>query len=350
MKQMILLLSGVFSLILFSCKDKKPEKITRPVKIMEIKGNTLLNKSFPGVAEAEEYAFLTFRIPGMLQNFDIQEGENLKAGQIVGTLDPKDYNLRLSATKASYQQSQSQMERYKRLYEKNAVSKQDLEIAQARFENDKSIYNQALNDLEYTKLKAPFSGNVEKKFVENHQEITAGERIIKLNNPAKIQFRFTLPETNMHYNASDFKCSIELDVQKGVFYNAKIKEIISSSIDGSGIPVILKIDDPVYNPDKIKILPGYACNVHIEMTNKSDSLNTISIPLSCIYTDPENNRSYAWKVDKEKSVVSKTPVETGQLTGDRNIVILSGIKPGDFIVTAGVTMLSDGESIKILEP
>ncbi len=310
MKQTIFFLLGVFILTLFSCKEKKQDKITRPVKMMEITGNTLLNKTFPGVAEAEEYAFLTFRIPGMLQNFGIQEGQNLKAGQIVATLDSKDYNLKLSAAKASYQQSQSQVERYKRLYEKNAVSKQDFEISQAKFENDKSIYNQALNDLEYTKLKAPFSGNVEKKFVENHQEIAAGERIIKLNNPLKIQFRFTLPETNMHYNINNFKCRIELDVQKGVLYNAKIKEIISSSIDGSGIPVILKIDDPDYKPDKMRVLPGYACNVHVEMTNKSDSLNTISIPLSCIYTDPETNLPYVWKVEKEKSVVNKIPINT----------------------------------------
>ncbi len=349
MKQSFLFFLGLSFLFLPSCKEKPHEKIIRPVKTMKVSSSMFSGKIFPGYAEAEEYSYLTFRVSGMLLHFDIQEGQNLKAGELVGSLDPHDYNLKLSSAKASFRQAQSQMERYKRLYDKSAISKQEYEIAAAAYENSKSVYNQALNDMSYTRLVAPFAGNVEKKYVENHQQVMAGEKIIKLNNPQKIQFRFILPETNAKFADNDFKCSVELDVQKGVFYKAKVKEIITSSVGGSGIPVIIKIDDPAYNPKKVKVMPGYTCNVRIDSKDTTQNTQLI-IPLICIYTDPGNNKNYVWKVDESNAVVHKVPVETGDLSGEKDIVILSGLKEGDRIATAGFTMLSDGEHVKIIEP
>ncbi len=349
MKQLLIICAASFILCLSSCKEKMHEKIIRPVKVMEVHANAFMEKTFPGYAEAEEYAFLTFRVSGMLLSLNVEEGQDVKSGQLVATLDTRDYQLKASAAKANYQQSQSQLERYKRLYEKNAVSKQEYEVAQATFENNKSIYNQSLNDLNYTSLYAPFAGNVEKKFVENHQQVMPGEKIVKLNNPQKIQYRIVLPETTMQYTGSDFKYSIELDIQKGVFYNAKVKEVVSSSIGGSGVPVILTIDDAAYNSQKVKVLPGYTCNVKVELKAKPQN-NIIAIPLVCIYTNPKNNKPYVWKVNKADATVHLSPVELGSLFGEKDIIVLSGVEQGDNIVTAGVTMLADGERVKIMEP
>ncbi len=347
MKQSVCIYWIVGGILLFcSCKESVRERIIRPVKTMEVGGNTITGKIFPGYAEAEEYAYLTFHVGGMLQQFNVEEGQNLKAGQLIGSLDPREYNLKVSATKARFLQSQSQLERYQRLYEKNAVSKQEYEMTMAEYESNKSAYNQALSDLKDTRLLAPFSGNIEKKYVENHQEVRAGERIVKLNNPAKIQFRFILPEINTSLDREKLKCSVELDVNKGVFYQAVVKEIVSSSVEGSGIPVIVRIDDPAYNAQSIKVLPGYSCNVRVEWDD-SHERGGISIPLSCIYLDPQTKKTAVWKVDPGTSTVHLIPVETGNMTGEKDILILSGLQKGDVIVTAGVTMLSEGEHVKI---
>ncbi len=350
MKYLYLILIGSATISLFSCKHKTPEKIIRPVKVMEVSAGAFTERTFPGYAEAEEYAYLTFRVSGMLIDFDIKEGQDLKAGELVGGLDTRDFELKLSAAQANYEQSKSQLERYGRLYAKEAISKQDYEIALATFENHKSVYNQAFNDLGYTELRAPFMGNVEKKYVENHQQVMAGEKIIKLNNPLKLQFRFVLPEVlGIRYTAPNFNCSIEFDIRKGVFYKAKIKEVITSSVGGSGVPVILEINDPAYNPEKVKVLPGYACNLKISGGNIPET-GVIAIPLVCIYSEPGTNKPYVWKVNKADTTVHKTSVTTGKLSGSEKIEILSGLQKGDCIVTAGVTMISDGQHVKITEP
>ncbi len=347
MKQLFFAFAGFIFLSFASCKEKTSQKSIRPVKTMQVSTDNFSEKTFPGYAEAEEYSYLTFRVNGLLTYFDLQEGQDLKAGELVASLDPHDYNLKVSSSKASYLQAQSQLERYKRLYAKNAISKQEYEMTKAAYENSKSVYNQALNDLSYTRLTAPFSGNVEKKYVENHQQVMAGEKIIKLINPDKIQFRFVLPETNAKYVGNNFKCSIELDIQKGVYYNAAIKEIVSASVGGSGVPVIFKIDDPAYDPQKVKIMPGYTCMVRI--APKDSAKLSIAIPLIAVWSDPETNRKYVWKVDPKDSTVHKAAIKTGELSGTEDIVILSGIKEGDYIVTAGITMLSEGKHVKMIE-
>ncbi len=347
MKKLILIMFGTLPLFLFSCKGKAPEKTIRPVKTIRVSTDTFQGKIFPGYAEAEEYSYLTFRIGGMLLDFDIQEGQDLKAGQLVGKLDAHDYNLKLSSAKANYQQAKSQVDRYQRLYEKEAISKQEYEMSQAAYENSQSIYSQALNDVEYTRLVAPFAGNVEKKYVENHQQVMPGEKIIKLSNPAKIQIRFTLPEADAGYAGKNFTYSVEPGIQKGIFYRAKVKEIVSSSVGGSGVPVIIRIEDPAYDAQKIKLLPGYACNVRIDRLGSLQN-REITIPIACIYTDPKTNKTYVWKVDKDRSTVRKVPVQTGDFFGETNIIVLSGLENGDTIVTAGVNLLADDEQVKII--
>ncbi len=339
----------LITLFLGACKKKDPETFIRPVKVVKAGSSLLMNKSFPGQAEAVEYSYVNFRVGGMLIQLNVEEGQNVKAGQVIAAIDPRDYNLQVSSTKASYSQAQSQVERYKNLYSRNAISKQEYEISQAQYENAKAAYNKALNDLKDTRLIAPFSGNIEKKYVENHQEVRAGDRIVKLINPKNLQFRVTIPENNIKYLRDSIQYSIELDINKGVFYNAKIKDIISSSVEGAGIPILLTINDPNFDTSKIQIMPGYTCNVKIETTGSGKS-QTISIPLSAVYLDPKSQQKSVWIVDEVNSTVHLKPVEAGELSGSDQIIIQSGLTPDDVVVTAGVTMLKENEKVKILSP
>ncbi len=337
----------IITIFVFSCKKKTVKNIIRPVKTIEISNNTLLGKTFPGYVEAEEYAYVNFRVGGMLQILNVEEGQNVKKGDLIASLDKRDYQLKVSSMLASFQQSTSQLERYKRLYDKDAISKQEYEMTQALNENNKAAYNKSVNDLKYTELNAPFNGNIEKKYVENHQQVNAGEKIVKLTNPEKLQFRFTLPENNIQLIKDSITCSIAMDIDRNTYYNAKIVEVVSASLGGSGIPVILKIKDASFNAKKLRILPGYACYVKIEADHRKHK--EIAIPLSCIYLDPKTKETVVWKVNTQQSIVNKVPIKTGELTGDKSIIVLSGLQPGDRIVSAGVNMLEEGEKIKIID-
>ncbi len=343
-KILIVLFAGT---LCFSCKEKTPESIVRPVKSIEAGSGDLSGKTFPGYAEAEEYAFLNFRVGGMLEALNVEEGQNVSRGTIIAALDQRDYQLKVSSTRADYQEASSRVERYKNLYSREAISKQEYEISQAAFENARAAYNKAVNDLQYTRITAPFSGNIEKKYVENFQQVMAGEKIVKLVNPEKLQFRFVLPENDWQAIRDSATFSIALDDDPSMYYRASLFQVVSASSGGAGIPVILKISDPGFDAKKLKVLPGYACLVKVDA--KSTGNQVISIPLSAVYSDPHTNETSVWKIDTVHSTVHRIPVKTGELTGSEDIIILSGIQPGERIITAGITMLKEGETVKMID-
>lgn len=176
-----------------------------------------------------------------------------------------DYKLQYEANKAAYLTAKSQLERNKRLLSMQAISKQEYEIAEANYIKGKSAYETSANTLEDTKLRAPFDGFVEKKFVENYQKVSPGESIIKLVNPNKLAVSFTLPETSVDLTRTPMTVTVEFDTYKGIWFKARVKEFIDASPDGTGIPVKLSIDDPRFSRDEHNIYPGFSCKVNLKI-------------------------------------------------------------------------------------
>ena len=166
--------------------------------------------------EAEEYSNLAFKLSGPLIAMNVDEGQKVKKGQVVAAVDPLDYRLQFEANKAAYLTAKSQLERNKRLLSMQAISQQEYEIAEANYIKGKSAYETSANTLEDTKLRAPFDGFVEKKFVENYQKVNPGESIIKLVNPNKLAVGFTLPETSVDLTRTPMTVTVEFDTYKGI--------------------------------------------------------------------------------------------------------------------------------------
>ncbi len=339
----LFLLAG--ALCLASCGGKPSAPIVRPVKVIEITADLRAEKTFPGYVEAEEYAFVNFRVGGMLEALNVDQGQNVRRGQLIARLDPRDFQLRVASTKASFDQASSQLERYKILYAREAISRQEYEMAQATYENDRATYNQALNDLSYTRLTAPFDGNVEAKYVENFQQVAPGQRIVKLTNPDKLQFRFTLPENDLAEVGDSTRWGVAFDAAPDRYYAARIDKQVASSVGGGGVPVVLVITDPAFDARKLNVMPGYACDVRMETPGAKSG--AVIVPLPAIYADPQTGAASVWKVAAD-STVHLAPVTAGEILGNEGIFILSGLHEGDRVVTAGVTLLSEGEKVKIL--
>ena len=94
----------------------------RPVRLVEVQSLAQIEKVYPAVVSADQYSNLAFKMNGPLVEMNVDEGQMVKKGKIVAVMDPKDFALDLQAKKASFLNAKSQMERSKKLLEKNAVS------------------------------------------------------------------------------------------------------------------------------------------------------------------------------------------------------------------------------------
>ncbi|MGL5682790.1 MAG: efflux RND transporter periplasmic adaptor subunit [Marinifilaceae bacterium] len=335
-------------IILFTvigCKGKQNNQeatIARPVQVMYAQTMGTVNKTYVGSVQATQFSELAFKVSGQLITLNVDAGQTVKKGQLIASIDPYDFNLKVNTAQAQYIAAKQIYERTQNLYNANAVAKQNLESAQADYIQATSALNFAKNTLSNTKLLAPFDGFIENKYVENHEVIQVGQKIVKLVNPESVEIRFILPESSIMIMDLPKTIYVEFETIKGKLFLADIKENIYAS-DGSGIPVTLKVTDAEFNKYRKDVFTGFSCKVYIKIDNNiSDSF---IVPTSSIIT--QDGKQYIWIVDKSTLKVHKQEVNAKIYA--THSVVQSGLHSNDIIVTAGGQELKDNQVVSILK-
>lgn len=345
-KKGFLLLGAVFALA--SCRQVVVnETPVRPVKVSPVVSFSMATNSFSGIVTPDQFSNLAFRTSGPLIAVNVVEGQSVKKGQVIAKMDPLDYQLAFDAKKASYITAKSQFERAEKLLGKQAISKQEYESVAASAENAKAAYENARQMLEETVLKAPFDGFIQQKFVENYQEVRAGEKVVCLINPLKLQMQATLPENALSYIANNPEIYVEFDAYKGVKFKAKIKEFVQASPDGSGIPIYVTITDPQFNLNTYKVAVGFSCSIELVIKH-NDFLSYSIIPLSALVDNPQNGTGSVFIYDPQTKKVARRDVKYGEIINKTKVVILEGLNPGEQVVSAGANRVVEGETVNLL--
>ncbi|MGL4293762.1 MAG: efflux RND transporter periplasmic adaptor subunit [Bacteroidales bacterium] len=341
----------IATLCLFSC-GKKEETTTpvRPVKVTTVTTRNEIRKDYSGVVDAVKFVNLAFRVPGQIIQLPIVEGQKVKQGDLIAQIDPREIKLQYEAAKAAFETAQAQLQRNERLLQRQAVSQQEMEIVRSNYEQARSNYEAQQNNMADTYLRAPFSGSITKRSVENYQRVNAGETIAQLIDSKDLQIYFTIPDNSLALvQGSNKGFTVEFEVYKGIKFAAKLKEYVEASPEGTGIPVFLTITDPRFNKDDYDIKPGFSCNVTMTVNLDNKNLEYPYVPLTAIFGSPESNQQNVWIYNASAGTVELRPVQTGALIDADNILVTSGLKTGEIVVTAGVTQITNGEKVKILK-
>ena len=343
----LIIISSVCAMLGFSCgsEPKNYQNITRPVRVVKVETLGFMHKMYTGVVGAEEYSKLAFEVSGPLIQMNVDAGQKVKKGDVIAIVDPLDYNLQNEANRAAYITAKSQLERNRKLLEKQAVSRQEYEIAEANYVKTKSAYETSENTLSDTKLKAPFDGFIEQKYVENYQKVQVGESIVKLVNPNKLEISFILPETDVRLTREKMEVSVEFDTYKGQWFKARVKEFIDASPDGSGIPVRLAIVDTAFINGYYNVYPGFSCKIKLSIAANTGGY---SVPLSAIFTDMKTSETSVWLYNSTEKAVERQKVTTSQLFGDDKVEVVSGLNTEDIIIVAGVNYITEGQKVSVV--
>lgn len=334
---------------LVSCSQPPvKEQGPRPVKLAEVTSLNVVEKSFSGVVSPDQFSDLAFKMSGPLISLKVDEGQKVRTGQVVAEIDPQDFKWEYEAKKASFQTAEAQLQRAAKLLSKQAISKQEYESTEAAHSNAQAAFEYAQNQLEQTKLRAPFDGFIQKKYVENYQKVQAGQGIVCLINPSKLQIQYTMPETNITYFSTPYTIYVEFDNYRGVKFKAKVKEYVEASPDGSGVPVYLYIDDAGFNLSKYKVAVGFSCRVILNIESGSFNEGAVLIPLSAIVAGESDTNKYVFAYNSQTQKVERRKIVEKELLGKDNVVVTEGLKAGDQVVSAGATRLVDGQQVKVL--
>lgn len=359
----------LFSLLLFvllGCgkSEETKKEIIRPVKAIQVASQKPFGgRLLPGQAKAATEANLSFRVPGTLQTISVAVGDEVKKDTLLAQLDPSDYELAINDAKAHLSKAIAQKElsaseynRVARVFKKDpgAISKStvderkaSLDSAAAQVNSAKASVQKSKDNLRYTFLRAPFDGTVVEQFVENYEEVQAMQQIIRIVNTQQIEFTIQIPESLMQYSEKVTKAYVVFDARPEIKVPARVKEIgkeASRTTRTYPITLIMK------QPESFKILPGMAGKAGPEeeavaqIAAEADLVGT-EIPLSAMVAS-KGEGSHVWVIDEQSKQVEKRSVQVVNLT--ENGALVNGLKPGEWIATAGANTLVAGQKVRIL--
>ena len=191
---------------------QEARQMVRPVRTMTVGVSPeSRGRAFPGQAEANEEAELSFRVGGSLIELSANVGDKVKKGQVLANLDPTDFQVRLRDAEAELSSAEANLEvanvmltRTRNLFEKRAGPQVDVDRAAAQVETSKANIaalrtkrDIAQSELSYAQLTAPFDGVIAGRYAQNFQTVQAKQPILRLLDTSRIKFGVDLPETAM---------------------------------------------------------------------------------------------------------------------------------------------------------
>ena len=356
---LFLLMGGFF---LFACQEEAPvQEIIRPVKALKVADvDTFENEKYNGIAKATQEVDLSFRVDGPMIERPVNVGDEVKEGQLVARIDPRDYEVRLRnargqlvKARAVLTRAQADLKRVLRIQKQDpgAVSevlidkaRQTRDSAQADINSLAAAVDRAKDDLGYTNLKAPYNGIITQTYREAFENVRRKQPVVRLLDPSQIEMWVNVPESQISLAPYVDQVWVRFDAL-GKEVPAAIKEIgTEASQTTRTFPVNLIMDQP---RDK-KILPGMAGVARYTLRLPEDAKESeFLIPVTAVLTDPEKQKSYVWLIDESAMTITRHEIAPGKLTG-RGLRV-KGLKPGQWIAVAGVELLREGQKVRILE-
>lgn len=307
-----------------------------PVRAMVVRSNQLRNViNVNGSTVPNEEVVVTSERPGKVVEIRFKEGSVVQKGDVLVKLD--DEELQAQRKKLLVQQDLAEKisERLQKLYEKEGVSLQEYEVAEA--EVNQYAADIALLDaqLEKTLVRSPFSGVLGLRQVSLGSYVSPGTPIVSLVSIQPIKLEFSVPERYSAAVHTGTKVNFTLDGVNGNF-QATV-EAREPNINADTRTLTYKASAP--NPGG-RILPGAFANVEV---NLEEFDAAILVPTQAIVPEVDGKRVYLYKNGKAESVMVETGIRQNEL-----VQVTEGVQVGDTIITSGVLQIRGGSEVSIL--
>ena len=327
-------------------EEPAPREVARPVKIATVQGGShAVNLTYPGKTRANRRVDLSFKVPGPLVELPVEEGQEIKEGELIARILPRDFKINLDQAKARAIEAERQYDRYKELYVRRQVSRAEFDRYKAARDVAAAQLEDAQNALKDTYLKAPFDGIVAKRYVENFEEVQAKQPIVFFQDISKIEVVVDAPETVIATLKHDKKieATATFAAAPDKKFPLELKEFSTEADPQTQTyPVVLVMDQP----EGINVLPGMTATVTGRQVATGDATARIVIP-AMAGTEAADKKPYVWVLNEKDMTVRKAGIHAGEMTGSDGIVILEGLSGGEKIVTSGVTRLKEGMKVSI---
>ena len=330
------------------------------VKSMQVvKRDTPIVYEYSGFVEAQNEVQMKARVTGMITEKYVNGGDKVEKGQLMFVIDPRtyqatswNYQAQVASAQADLSRVRRDADRYQKLYEQGAISKQtldntmaELEQSEAKVEAQKALLSSAQVDLGETNVVAPFSGKVSANDLAVGTFVTAGTTVLAtISNSDPVRVKFSLAEAEylklVATKAADGTAPLEnltIVLADGSTYplKGKLTQVDRSISEGTGT---LTLKAEFDNPDKL-LLPGMFAHLQANVGTKKDALLVPQRAVTEIMY-----KTFVYVVNSENKVEMKE-VKLGARVG-RLWVVESGLDGTENIIVEGTQKVKKGSAVK----
>lgn len=337
------LLIAASAALLAACGGSSPDTAKTdapasvPVEVVAAKRGEMLAR-YTGTAtlEAEADADVIARAGGEVLRVLVEEGDQVKEGQLLAVLDGRQLRLEAAQARAQFAKAERDYHRQVELHDKGLVSAGAFEGLKFDLENLRATYQLTELQLSYTEIRAPFAGLVAARFVKVGQNVPQGTKTFRITDPTPLKASVFVPERELAHLATGQTAVALIDALGGRTFPARVT-LVSPAID----PATATFKVTLELEDKQGLLkPGMFARVGIVFERREAALQVPRVAL--IEAD---GTSSVFVVADGKAV--HRAVTTGLVDGG-NIEVTTGVADGEPVVIVGQTGLKDGNAVRVV--
>ncbi|MCW8808577.1 MAG: efflux RND transporter periplasmic adaptor subunit [Rhodanobacter sp.] len=333
-----------------------------PVTVVPVvKQNVPVYLTALGTVQALNTVTVNPQVSGLLLSINFTEGQPVTKGQVLAQIDPRTFQASydqavskrsqdralLATARSNYQRSQDP--KYSQYVAKMDLVTQQNTVTQyaAAVAADDAAIRDAKLQLDYTRIRSPIDGLAGIRAVDAGNVVGTGTAIVTLTQLHPINVMFSLPEQNLDMVRSAAQGGLPLQVtaldrvDRHPIASGGVLKVIDNQIDTTTGTFRLKSQ---FDNDKNALWPGQFVNVQLLVSTVAGGL---VIPAQAVQRGPDGD--YVYQVQGDNTVKMQPVVVAGEV-GDSHVMIGSGLKVGDSVVTEGQFRLKPGSKVKPLKP
>lgn len=323
-------------LLLTGCSDKKQEskkeKYANIATVETANAHTCLQ--IPGRTKAADEAGVSFRVSGTLLEVPVKEGDYVRKGQLIARMDPRDYQVQLTATEAEYKRIKSEAERVMAVYAEGGTTADNNDKAKYGLQQITAKLEHAKDQLNDTRIYAPFDGYVNDIYFKANETVGAGMPVVSLFGANKVEVEVELSATDYANRATfdAYYCTFNVTGNRQFRLTPVNLERKANANQLYRMRLAIEGTHP-------EITPGMTTMVTI--CPQSGKETDTEIPATAIFSDNDRDCVYVY----QDGTLHRRTVTLLHLNSDGTARVGSELKPGEQVVASGVHFLKEGDRV-----